>query len=78
MSSRHGAMTPEKNPDLRAAPVNETKSFIFRYSGEGRTKAQGALNVRRAARRVSEANHPEIQRLDPGFRRGDDVFISFR
>jgi len=26
---------------------------------EGRTKAQGALNARRAARRVSEANHPE-------------------
>jgi hypothetical protein len=30
----------------------------IRHSGEGRTKAQGALNAWRAARRVSEANHP--------------------
>jgi hypothetical protein len=30
----------------------------IRHSGAGRTKAHGTLNARRAARRVSTANHP--------------------
>jgi len=51
--------------------MNGTKlSKKHRHPGEGRTKAHGALNARRAARRVSEANHPAAPSMasSPGFR----------
>ena len=40
------------------------KKTYFRHSGAGRTKARSALNVHRAARRVSEANNPGNEAID--------------
>jgi len=72
--SGHGAVDQRVYPvrisvdsagiDRMALKADNGQITPSRHTGAGRTKARSALNAQRAARRVSEANHPGNEATD--------------
>ena len=67
MGFRASRLRQVKVPRSKVWRIKKLLRFLknpkIRHSREGRTKVRIALNARRAARRVSEANLPEYQLL---------------